>query len=249
LGVFLYSSPTADANIGKHLTFSGYHTTGTGTSINEDFTTGALSSPYLVLNSQNYFYTGNYTPNPPNQVFATSSDLFWMNWTKPDAGFSPIVRTNLVLGSWKDLGSTNLFSSGAKRYVKVPTSSTAYPAPTFFGLVQRQFSQLQVLLPGETNAPDSPTGKTGTPTPVSSGGFVTITINAVDASYHIVPVSGDNIHLVSSGDDIMPLDAPLSSGTLQQTIQAGSPGTRTLTATDTSNGAITAGTSSTLTVQ
>jgi hypothetical protein len=78
---------------------------------------------------------------------------------------------------------------------------------------------------------------------------VNVTINAVDSTYHIVSVSGDNIHLVSDSDDIMPLDATLSNGTLQQTIQAGSPGSHTLTATDTTKPAITPGTSSALTVQ
>jgi hypothetical protein len=232
------------------MTFSHYDITGVGTPIHEDFTSGALSSAQLILNSQNYYYTGNYTPTPPNQVFATSDDIFWLSWTKPDVGFSPVIRSNLVSGIWSDLNLTDLFSNGGRRYVKVPKSATPWPAPAFFGLVNRVFTKLQVLLPGESNAPDTASGKTGTPTPVNPSDLVTVTINAVDASFHIVNVSSDNIHLTSSdGSDIMPLDAALANGTLQQTLQVGTSGNRTFTATDTSNIAITAGTSSSLTVQ
>ena len=44
------------------------------------------------------------------------------------------------------------------------------------------FAQLQVLLPGQTAAPGTSTGQTGTPTAQTAGTGYTVTVNAVDAS-------------------------------------------------------------------
>jgi hypothetical protein len=110
----------------------------------------------------------------------------------------------------------------------------------YFRLLKRVFSQLQVLLPGETNAPNTLTGKTGTPDPTlsaSTNTLVNVTINAVDATWHIVKVSGDNIHLTTTASTaITPNDAALASGTLQQIVDyTSNQGTWTITATDTTN--------------
>ena len=67
----------------------------------------------------------------------------------------------------------------------------------FFRLAKLTATQLQVLLPGETNAPGTVSGKTGTPTPQSVGTPTTVTVNAVDANWNIVSLS-DTVQLSSS---------------------------------------------------
>jgi hypothetical protein len=111
------------------------------------------------------------------------------------------------------------------------------------------FTQLQVLLPGETNAPGTPTGKTGTPTSVSAGSEVDVTVNAVDATYHIVNVS-DTVHLTCTDSGaILPNDASMVNGTLTfTTLYLNDSGSWTVTATDTGNNAIPPATSSSITV-
>ncbi|HET7625957.1 MAG TPA: hypothetical protein VFM25_11910, partial [Verrucomicrobiae bacterium] len=250
VGVYLYSSPANDANIGQHMTFSAYSITGVGTPVHEDFTSGALSSPFLLLNSQDYFYTGNYTASPPNQQFATSADAFWFHWTLPDGGFSPVASTTLgATADWQDIGGTNIFTSGGQHFVKISKSDLPGSDQGFFALLQRNFTQLQILFPGETNAPGTMTGKVGTPTPVNAGDIVNVTINAVDSTWHIVNAPGDTIDLTSTDNtSLLPNPAPLVNGTLTEAVILNSSGSWTVTATDTSNTNITSSTSSEITV-
>src|SRR5207247_1519087 len=42
------------------------------------------------------------------------------------------------------------------------------------------FAKLQLIVPGETPSPGSPTGKTGTPSAQTAGSLVTVTVNAVE---------------------------------------------------------------------
>ncbi|MGH7952350.1 MAG: hypothetical protein ACREFE_10580 [Limisphaerales bacterium] len=251
VGVYLYSGAESDANIGQHMTFSAFDITGVGTPVHEDFTSGALSSPFLALNSQDYFYTGDYTNSPPNQQFATSSDAYWLHWTLPDTGFTSVSSPTLSGANWSDLGLANIFSSGGEHYVKIPKANLPGPNQGYFALIQRQFTQLQVLFPGETNAPNTISGKIGTPDPVSvgDGGYVNVTINAVDSTWHIVNTSGDQIQVsTTDGSANLPTPASLANGTVQELIQFQSAGNFTVTATDNTNTNITSNISSSITV-
>jgi len=48
-------------------------------------------------------------------------------------------------------------------------------------------SRLQVLVPGETAAPGMSSGKTGTPSPQTAGIPFSVTVNACDDSWTVVP--------------------------------------------------------------
>src|SRR5436309_12976956 len=48
------------------------------------------------------------------------------------------------------------------------------------------FTKLQLLMPGETAAPGTASGKTGTPNAQTAGTAVTVTVNAVDAAWYVV---------------------------------------------------------------
>ena len=121
----------------------------------------------------------------------------------------------------------------------------------FFRLVKRSFTQLLVLLPGETNAPNTATGKIGTPTPVSASnleGQEIFTVMAVDGQWNPIPGSSDTITISSSDSGAaLPNPAALNNGTQQFTIYLDQ-GTPTITATDTTNPAILSNTSSAVTV-
>jgi hypothetical protein len=172
---------------------------------------------------------------------------YWMDWNLPDTLFVPESSVNFTDPlTWNVADGPSFFLQGIHR--KLVTIPPATPKE-FFRLAKRAFTQLQVLLPGETNAPNTLTGKVGTPSPVASGAFVTVTVNAVDSTFHIVS-SLDTVALTSTQvSDIMPVDAALVSGTLQTSVQVGDPGDRTFTATDVTDGTKTPGTSSTQTVQ
>ncbi len=114
-------------------------------------------------------------------------------------------------------------------------------------LASGPFTQLQVLLPGETNAPYTVTGKTGTPAPLS-GGQVTCTVLAVDGNWNPVPSVTDTINITCNDpNSITPTPAPLFNGSGQFTVSftdAGVYSIDTISALDISNTGIAPATSS-----
>jgi hypothetical protein len=108
----------------------------------------------------------------------------------------------------------------------------------FFRLIKRQFTQLQVLMPGETNAPGTATGKTGTPDAQTAGTSFNVTVNAVDATWHVIPLSAnDNIAITTSDDTqaTLPANATLVGGTKTFSLTFWTGASYTVTATDTTD--------------
>lgn len=214
VGAYLYSTPAVDANIGQSVTLSQFKITGVGTPVNEDLTSGALSSPFLMLYSQ--AYTG-YSNNPPNQIFITSSDPYWLSWTLPATSFSPISSASLSSPVWNDITGTTL-PVGATIVEKVSNAQLPGAGSGFFAMIKRTFTQLQVLLPGQTNAPGTVSGYTGTPTPISLAAQgltpTTVIVNACDDQWHIISGVSDQIHLTTTDSGAyLPADLNMVNGT------------------------------------
>jgi hypothetical protein len=239
VGADLYSAPTVDQNIGQYCTYSAYSITGVGTPVNENFAAnGVLSSPYLSLVSQGYALSNQ---NPPNQVFVNTNDAYWFSWTLPAFGYSPVTSATLSFPVWNDIGGS-FFINGATDLLLVPKSNLPASGQGFFAMIQRQFTQLQVLLPGETNAPGTATGKIGTPTMQSlSGSGTDIIVNAVDSTWHIISGPTDLIKLTcSDAGASLPNNLAMVNGTATFTgannLLWGDEGTFTVTATDVASG-------------
>ena len=76
------------------------------------------------------------------------------------------------------------------------------------------FSRLQVLLPGETAAPGTTSGKTGTPSAQTAGIPFVVTVNACDPSWNVVPAVTHTIRILSSDASAsLPAAAQLVGGT------------------------------------
>src|SRR5207249_426259 len=76
------------------------------------------------------------------------------------------------------------------------------------------FTKLQILMPGETAAAGSATGKTGTPTARTAGIAFNVTVNAVDANWNVVTTVTDTVHIASlDANAVLPANAALVSGT------------------------------------
>ena len=111
------------------------------------------------------------------------------------------------------------------------------------------FTKLQLLLPGETAAPGTPSGKTGTPNAQTAGTAFTVTVNAVDNNWNVVNVITDLVGITSSDvNATLPSNAALVAGTKTFSVTLKTAGTATLTATDISDGSKTASTSPSVTV-
>jgi hypothetical protein len=120
-------------------------------------------------------------------------------------------------------------------------AALTWAAPAFAG----PYSRLQVLLPGETAAPGTPSGKTGTPSAQTVGVPFTVTVRACDNTWTLVTSVTNQIQILSSdASATLPTPKLLTSGatTFQVTFNAG--GTFTIFAHDQTDGTIPDGTSS-----
>src|SRR5439155_14177613 len=99
-----------------------------------------------------------------------------------------------------------------------------------------EFAQLQLLVPGETPAPGTTTGKTGTPTAQVAGSTFLVTVNAADIYWNVANTVRDRVSLGASGGSAsMPSTTALAAGTINLPVTFNKNGTFTLTANDVSN--------------
>jgi hypothetical protein len=229
-----------DALVGQSVTYSSFQASNVVNPVNEDLTDGSLSTPFLILQSQGY----GASPTPPNQVFVTSADAYWLSWTLPDTGFFAEHKNTLTNPTWSGYTPASVLLNGANRWAKIPAASLASLDSGYFRLIKRPFTKLQVLMPGETAAPNTPTGKTGTPDAQTAGLPFNLTVRSVDDVWNVVS-SSDTVNLTSTdGTATLPADAPLAGGTVTMTITFGSSGTFTATASDVTDPTKTANTGS-----
>src|SRR6185437_5025948 len=110
------------------------------------------------------------------------------------------------------------------------------------------FTKLQILLPGETAAPGTASGKTGSPSAQTAGGAFNVVVNAVDANWNVVS-STDTVGITSTdANAALPANTALVAGTKTFSITPKTAGSKTFTATDITNGAMTANTSPATTI-
>src|SRR5207249_10744727 len=75
-------------------------------------------------------------------------------------------------------------------------------------------AKLQLLVPGETAAPGSATGKTGTPSIQTASIGYSVTVRAVDANWNLVNTSTHTVGITcADANDILPANAALVAGT------------------------------------
>jgi hypothetical protein len=100
------------------------------------------------------------------------------------------------------------------------------------------FARVQLVVPGQSPAPGSVSGTTGTPASQAAGQLFQVDVYSTDAYWNPVP-SGDGV-LVTSSDPAAstPVSGGLSDGSAQFTVSLGTVGTQTLTVVDQTNGSI-----------
>src|SRR5438093_13747122 len=104
-------------------------------------------------------------------------------------------------------------------------------------------------MPGETAAPGTATGKTGTPTAQTAGTPFNVTVNAVDANWNVATTSTDTVAVTSTdANAVLPANTGLVSGTQTLSVTLKTSGTRTITASDVPDGSKTSNTTASITV-
>jgi hypothetical protein len=248
INVFFGAQANSTAAIGSAVVLSGVSITGNGNPVSDDFMTDTPP-----LNPQ----WGVYANDPSTvQLLTADPAAWWVKWTLPDAGFGLQTTSNLFgPHTWVALtgpDSTANFptplvtiANSGYRAAYVPGSASAGTNEAFFRLNEQTFTKLQVLMPGESSAPGTATGKTGTPDPQTAGAAFTVTVNAVDQNWTVIPTVTDTVHLTSSDTNAtLDADAPLVAGTRSLLVTFSTNGTFTVTASDVTDSSKLPGTSS-----
>lgn len=174
-------------NLGQEVLLSGAQVTGAPGSVSDNFAGATLDTNKWQKAAQ-----------VPANVFQVLGSAYTLSWFTPDNMFAFVVATNLALPSpWQNSELTASYSTG-KRSVVIPKG---YPGPNqgYFALVKRTATKLLVLLPGETYAPGTTAGKTGSPTAQTAGvGFSVVVKTVDDKNYQAF--STDQIWLETPGD-------------------------------------------------
>ena len=169
-----------------------------------------------------------------------AGSAWWLRWSLPDSGFGLQTSINVVSSnSWAtltgpDAGGATLqnYTASGSRFSLLPASALGSPTADYFRLLQQAFVKLQVLMPGETAAPGTASGKTGSPTPQQVGVPFDVTVNAVDNHWFVISAT-DMIHITSSdGAATLPPDAALIGGTGTFSVTLNTAGSKTVTASD-----------------
>jgi hypothetical protein len=238
--VVLYFGVQANGTAGQndHIVASDFSVTGLGSAdFNDNFVAdaGELNTNIWEVNAA----------FPACVIMVGPDNPYWIEWTTPASGYTlqstAALSTNML---WSSPTTWHSFFNGADVTQLINTNDLPAGNADFFALVQRTASQLLVLLPGETNAPGTATGKTGTPTPVdliSANGEVVVTVLAVDAHWYPIAGNNDTVQISSSDPSGFVVGAnpvALNNGSAQVTWYFQTPGTQTITATDTSNTSI-----------
>jgi FlgD Ig-like domain len=107
------------------------------------------------------------------------------------------------------------------------------------------YTRLQVLLPGETAAPGTTSGKTGSPQAQTVGIPFTVTVRACDTQWNTVTTVTNSIQILSTdASATLPSPAQLTNGTRLFTVTLNGSGTFTIFAHDEADNTIPDGTSS-----
>jgi hypothetical protein len=244
--LILGAQPNNTNGAGKAVVYSSFSASGCASPFSDNF---------LVDTTLNRALWNNFSSDTNGLYLVQPTAAFWVPWTLPDGGFSLQVKAdNNSAGGWIQPNVPVIRVTG-KNQALVDSNQLPSPTQGYFQMVAYQFTRLQVLLAGETNAPDTPTGKTGLPTPVGGGNSpdgagVSVTINAVDPTFHIVPGVTDSVTFSSSADPntTEPPPAPLVNGSLTEEVFINATGNFTVMATDTMDTNIAAGTSSSVTI-
>ena len=209
-------------NSGQAVVLSSVNFTGTGGNLSDSF-------PGPDLNTNLW----EKSATTPANIFILPSDVaYGLSWGHPDNLFQLATSTDVQ----------KLTNSTLSKVVTAEDSSVIvpknYPGTTqgFFALVNRTPTKLQVLLPGESAAPGTPSGKTGTPSAQTVSNAFQVVVNAVDDDWNTAFLS-DEVYLESPGDTNFTFGfvEELVHGTATYTVTNGMAGSWTIRAVDTTD--------------
>src|SRR5262249_25617844 len=179
-------------------------------------------------------------------VVSSVSDIVGFSSTDTNA----VVPANTALWLGTQTLSVTLKTAGTQTLTVTDIDDASKAANTSPAITVNTgaFAKLQLLVPGETAAPGSATGKTGTPSAQTAGVGYSVTVRAVDANWNLVSSTHPVGITCTDPNDILPANAALVAGTKSFSLTNNTAGSWTITATDITDGTKTANTSPSITV-
>ena len=208
--------------------------------------------------------TGN-TGTPFNQsagslfnVTVRAVDQYWnlvpsvndhIDLASSDAFAQMPATTQLVSG--QVLVGARLAKSGPQRIWASDTDNTSALPDTSapVTVVGGAFARVLVLAPGESPAPGTASGRTGTPTDQSINYSFNVTVLATDQWWNPVGGVNDVVHLTSN-DPLaqLPPDAPMVNGVVEMSVRLSTGGFQQITVSDVTNSSKTGSTTQVRTI-
>ena len=174
--------------IGQEALLTGANITGAGGGLSDTFTGASLNTTKWQVSAG----------SPANVVQVPGGVAYNLTWPVPDNLFKLNASTNAAdPTSWRDPGLSAALAGTTKK-VAIPTGVPSLERG-FFGLFNRTPTKFQILLPGETAAPGTLTGKTGTPVDQTVNQRFNVVVNAVDANWYPA-YSNDRAELYIGGN-------------------------------------------------
>jgi len=222
--VHVGAQPNNTENLGKSVVLSRVQITGVPSPLDDDFSAGQLNTGLWGIAAE----------NPAGVLVVPPTARYWFRWTLPaDSDAIVMARTNLTQGGWLELATGAPVSVGGARQVLLSSENLPDSPTLFLALGKRVFTKLLVLLPGESSAPGTPTGRSGTPDPQMVWTPFDLTVIAVDDNWY--PVRGVNHVITLSSEDLaftFAGDVQMVNGTATfPGVYFGNEGTFTITAT------------------
>jgi len=186
-----------------------------------------------------------------NDTTVVSSPSLLVSWTAPGDFYTLEATTSLEPPiTWEDITNSPavpipIYEVYTNWHAIVALSDLPSTDSTFFALNRSVAVALQVLMPGETNAPGTATGKIGAPMPQTVGSSFNVTVNAVDLNWNVLTGCNDPVTITSSDPNAAVGPQVLANGTVTFPCSFGTVGSQTITATDGIDATVSATSSST----
>jgi hypothetical protein len=229
----LGGQPNNPNGAGKAVVYSSFTASGVGSPFTDNFLTDTS------FNTN--FWNPTVSSDLNGVVLVPTNAAYWVAWSLPAGGFSLQTKANLTTaGGWTQPGGLMIQDNGQEQQLLL-SSQLPSPGQGYFQLIQFHASTLQVLFDGQTNAPGTTLGYTGSPTPISGAdldqAIANVTINAVDSTFHIDSSIDDIVQTSSTADPNTsePLPTSLVNGSVTVQIVFGVAGNFTVTAVDNTN--------------
>lgn len=192
--VYFGNQANAAGYLDLPVVYSGFSISGTGASDMSETFDGETTLNTNVWNN-------SYSTGPAGTLIVPTNAAYWVSWSLPANSFALQNTASVGPGaSWQSVNTYNIIPMKGTNTQLVASADLRSPIQDFFRVIKRSFSQMLVLLPGETFTPGVSPGYSGSPTALSMGGNPVVqelvTVQAVDSQFNAIPGISDTVNII-----------------------------------------------------